>query len=239
MTGNSAKDLLLRPVTSASANAFIAKHHYSGKFVRNSQFHIGVFLNGRMEGAIQFGPPLDRRKLLGLVQGATWESVIELNRMAFTEALPRNSESRALGIAFRLLRKHAPAIRWVVSFADATQCGDGTIYRASGFVLTRINKSENLAMLPSGAVIHRMKLENNPARPRPELGGKSYFDVTGGKYDFARYCAMVNAQVLHGYQFRYIKFLDASWATRLTCPVIDFADIPEECRMYRGQRRLK
>lgn len=37
----------------------------------------------------------------------------------------------------------SPQLKWVVSFADGAQCGDGAIYRASGFVLTgiRVNNS--------------------------------------------------------------------------------------------------
>lgn len=124
--------------------------HYSGKVVNNSQVHIGVFYNGKLEGAMQFGPSLDKRKIQGLVAGTLWNEFIELNRMAFSDALPRNSESRALSIAFKLLRKHAPHIKWVISFADGTQCGDGTIYRAAGFVLTGIKKNDQIWVAPDG-----------------------------------------------------------------------------------------
>jgi hypothetical protein len=108
----------------------------SGKVVNNSQISIGVFIGGALEGAMQFGPPLDKRKLLGLVEGTPWNGMLELNRMAFSDALPRNSESRAMAVAFRMLRKHRPDIKWILSFSDGTQSGDGAIYRASGFVLT-------------------------------------------------------------------------------------------------------
>lgn len=147
----SAKDILLRPIPASVANALVRKLHYSGKVVNNSQIHIGVYLNGKLEGAMQFGPSLDKRKLVGLVEGTLWNEFIELNRMAFSEALPRNSESRALGIAMRILRKHAPRLKWVVSFADGTQCGDGTIYRAAGFVLTKIKENDQIWAGPSGA----------------------------------------------------------------------------------------
>lgn len=143
-----AKDIILRPISASEANAFIKRVHYSGKVTQNSQLHIGVFYKGNLEGAMQFGPSLDKRKLIGLVSGTEWHQFIELNRLAFTDVLPRNSESRALSIAFKLLRKHAPQIKWVVSFADATQCGDGTIYRASGFVLTGIKTNGQLYRLP-------------------------------------------------------------------------------------------
>lgn len=148
----SAKDILLRPISAQEANALVRRVHYSGKVVNNSQLHIGVFYGGKLEGAMQFGPSLDKRKLQGLVEGTGWNEFIELNRMAFTDALPRNSESRALSIAMRLLRKHAPHIKWVVTFADGAQCGDGTIYRAAGFVLTSIKRNDQIWEFPGGEV---------------------------------------------------------------------------------------
>lgn len=233
-----AKDIRLKPITSSEARSVIRRLHYSGKVVNNSQVHIGVYLGGNLEGAMQFGPPLDKRKLLGLVRGSAWEHVLELNRMAFSERLPRNSESRAIAVACRILRKHAPQVKWIVSFSDATQCGDGTIYRASGFHLTAIKESKNLVRLPDGTVIHKMTLESSPGRPRAELGGRSYYDVTGGRYDFAKYVQAVGGTVLPGYQMRYIKFLDDSWEDALTVPSIPFEKIADMgAGMYRGERR--
>ena len=143
-----AKDIILRPISSKEASDLVKRIHYSGKVVQNSQFHIGIFLNGKLEGAMQFGPSLDKRKIQGLVKDTLWHEFIELNRMAFSDALPRNSESRAIAIAMRILKKHASQIKWVISFADATQCGDGTIYRASGFVLTGIKENTQNYKLP-------------------------------------------------------------------------------------------
>jgi len=157
----SAKDIVLTPIDSKTANAFVRRVHYSGKVVNNSQLHIGVFYQGALEGAMQFGPSLDKRKIQGLVEGTQWHEFIELNRLAFTDNLPRNSESRALSIAMRLLRKYAPQVKWVVTFADATQCGDGTIYRASGFVLTGIKENDQIWAAPTGARESRTSLTDN------------------------------------------------------------------------------
>ena len=63
-----AKDIVVKPITSAAARDVVARWHYSGKSTNNSQLHFGVFLNGLLEGAMQFGPPLDRRKILPLVR---------------------------------------------------------------------------------------------------------------------------------------------------------------------------
>jgi hypothetical protein len=108
---------------------------------------------------MQFGPSLDKRKIQGLVKDTGWNEFIELNRMAFSDKLPRNSESRAISIAMKMLKKYAPHIKWVISFADACQCGDGTIYRASGFVLTGIKENTQNYKLPKSDKINEALLE--------------------------------------------------------------------------------
>lgn len=162
-----AKDIVLNPIDRKDADKLIKRVHYSGKVVNNSQLSIGVFYQGRLEGAMQFGPSLDKCKIQGLVSGTLWHEFIELNRMAFTDALPRNSESRALSIAFKLLRKHAPQLKWVITFADGTQCGDGTIYRAAGFHLTSIKKNNQIWQAPDGEVTTRIVATDTR---RPERG---------------------------------------------------------------------
>lgn len=233
-----AKDIILRPITSTQAREVIKEHHYSGKVVNNSNLHIGVFLNGNLEGAMQLGPPLDKRKLIGLVEGTGWANMMELNRMAFSDRLPRNSESRALSVLAKVLRKHAPQVKWIMSFADGTQCGDGTIYRAAGYDLTAIKPSDNLARFPGGAVLHKMTLEVSPTRPRREAGGRSYFDVTGGRYNWKQFVHECGGEIIPGYQLRYIKFIDPTWRNRLTVPVLPYEEIQRRgAGMYLGKKR--
>lgn len=216
----SAKDLHLRPIPHRDAADFIRTHHYSHTHVRNSQISIGVYDGTRLEGALQLGPPLDKRKLVGLVADTPWNGLLEINRMALTDRLPRNSESRTLAITIRLLRRHAPHVQWVVSFADAAQCGNGTIYRAAGFHLTNITTNRNLARLPDGTTIHKMTLESSPTRPRPEADGRTYYDVTDGRYNWTRYTDHVGATILPGHQLRYIYFIHPTAHTRYTGTIL-------------------
>lgn len=233
-----AKDIRVDPISAKDANRVVKSLHYSGKVVRNSQIHLGVFLNGKCGGALQYGPSLDRRKTAGLVSDTSYRECIELNRMAFADWLPRNSESRAISFTLRLLRRSYPDLKWVISFADATQCGDGTIYRASGFVLTDIKTSKNLARLPNGEVVHKMTLETSPDARRPELGGRTYFDITGGRFRFGDYVEATGASIVPGHQLRYIYFLKPEYRARLTVPEIPFRRIDElGVGMYLGQRR--
>lgn len=225
-----AKDIFLKPISAQQANELVKRVHYSGKVVNNSQLHIGVFLGGKLEGAMQFGPSLDKRKIQGLVSGTGWNEFIELNRMAFSDALPRNSESRAIGIAIKMLRKHAPQIKWVISFADGTQCGDGTIYRAAGFVLTGIKPNAEIWQMPDGSKVATSSI-------RPGIGAMTHAGKTNGGSSMAAF-KREGAYPLQGYQLRYIYFIDPSYRERLAVPILPFSEIEKRgAAMYKGQPR--
>lgn len=216
-----AKDIEVKSVEPRIARAFVKKNHYSHKVVQNSSVHLGVFLNGVLHGMMQFGPSTDKRKLIGLVEGTAWNGFIELNRMVFDDKLPRNSESRAISVALREFKKHAPHIKWVISFADGCQCGSGTIYRASGFVLTQIKENKNLSIDPETGEVHA-QLTFSANRPNEMKKFKTW-------------------PKLKGYQLRYIYFMDDETRQRLTCPIIPFRDLDdlEFPREVRHKEHLK
>lgn len=224
------KKIEIKRIDSKSANNFIRTYHYSGKVVVNSQLHFGAFLGGKLHGVMSLGPSLDKGKMMGMVKGTGWNEFVELNRMAFDGYMPRNSESRAISVAIRLIRKHAPQIKWIVSFADATQCGDGTIYRASGFDLTGIKINENSAVRPDGVVEHKMKYESNPV-------STGYTKINHGKNDWRHFCEVKGWKTLKGFQLRYIKFLDESYRGKLTVPILPYSKIDEmNAGMYKGEK---
>lgn len=224
MTTPTAKDLVVRPIGAKAAAEAVKRIHYSGKVVNNSTLHLGAFLNGKLEGVMSFGCPMDKHRSIALVSGTIWSGMLELNRMAFSEKLPRNSESRALSVAFRLIRKHYPHIEWILSFSDGTQCGDGAIYRASGFVLTGIKKNTTLLQLPDGRIVAKKTLDNpNNVSPDGRFGSSAAIDA--------------GARPLPGFQLRYIYFLNPEAAKRLTVPVLPFSKIGEMgAGMYRGEK---
>ena len=219
----SAKDIIVKPIAAKDANRLCKKWHYSGKVVPNSQLHFGVFLDGLCEGVMQFGPSTVKHKMLGLVKGTGWNEFIELNRMAFNDVLPRNSESRAIGIALRMIKKQSN-IKWVISFADATQCGDGTIYRASGFALTGIKKNKGIIKLPNGEIAAAITYHKGANI----LKQKGRAGIPPG------------SEYLPGHQLRYIYFIDKSYRSKLTVPEIPYSRIQElGIGMYKGVKRVK
>lgn len=218
-----AKRILVRPIGRPDADRLIKLLHYSGKIVNTSRVHLGVFLDGRCGGVMQFGPGIDTRKTMALVRDTGWNNFIELNRLAFAEWLPRNSESRAIGYAMRWLRQTYPWLEWVISFADATQCGDGTIYRASGFVLTGIKKNQQMLRMPDGSIVAKKTLDDP--------------NHTGPSGQFGSAVARQNGAVaLPGFQLRYVYFLNPAARARLTVPEMPFSEIARRgAGMYRGR----
>lgn len=212
------KDIIVKPINATAANAFVKAHHYSGKVVPNSQLHFGCFLNGVLGGVMQFGPSINKQGTINLVKGTEWNGFIELNRMAFSELLPKNSESRCIAVALRLIKKHYPHIKWVISFADGCQCGDGTIYRASGFKLVGIAPNTAIRINPTThELVHIIQAHHLKI---PSKVFNSWEPIKGN-------------------MLKYVYFIDKTKEKDLTVPVLPFSAIKEAgAGMYKGIKRV-
>ena len=207
-----AKEIIVKVIPSKIANEFVKKHHYSGKVVPNSQLHFGCFLDGKLHGVMSYGPSLNKKGSINLVEKTGWNEFIELNRMAFDEYLPKYSESRCIAISIKLIKKNAPQIKWILSFADGTQCGDGTIYRASGFNL--VNVKVNKSMWQNVETGEKMQ-------------DMQFYHTMTKKDD--------KWKNIEGYMLTYIYLIDKS--CKITVPILPFSKIDEMgAGMYKGEK---
>lgn len=223
-----ARDLRIDPIHKKDAEACIRAWHYSGKPYVKSRLHAGVFAQGRLLGAIQFGPSIDTRNSIGLVPGTSWDGYLEINRMALSDELPKNSESLALGVCFRMIRRYATHIAWIVSYSDATQCGDGAVYRASGMDLTAIRKNTTLWQTPKGRIVSDVGMRTS-RKLRDEYG------ITSRSPSAADLRA-AGMERLAGHQIRYMKFFSDESRARFTGPILPYSDIGASVSMVRGTR---
>jgi len=208
-----AKEIIVKVIPAKIANEFVKQNHYSGKVVPNSTLHFGCFLDGKLHGVLSYGPSINKKGTINLVENTGWNEFIELNRMAFDEYLPKYSESRCIAITIKLIKKNAPQIKWIISFADGTQCGDGTIYRASGFSLVGIVDNTALRINPkTGEAIHviqahHLKISN----------------------EFRKW------EAFQGKQLKYIYLIDKT--CKITTPILPFSKIDElGAGMYKGKK---
>ena len=210
------KDIRLKVIPSKLANEFVKKYHYSGKVVPNSKLHFGAFYNNVLHGVMSYGTSINKKGTINLVKNTGWNEFIELNRMAFDDVLPKNAESRCIAISIKLIKKYAPHIDWIISFADCTQCGDGTIYRASGFNLVGIAK-------------------NSALRINPKTNEKMHIIQAHHKkmsHLFKKW------KPIKGYQLKYIYFIDKEKKKDLSVPIIPFSKLKElGISMYKGKKQ--
>lgn len=210
-----AKDIHIKLIDKPSADAIVKRFHYSGKVTQNSQLNFGIFKNNKLLGAAQFGPSIDKRRM-GQSLGVGMNEVIELNRLAISDELGKNTESRTLAVCIRLIKKNYPHLKCIVSFADACQCGDGAIYRAAGFKLLSFKKNTTLLLTPTGEVVADKTFNNNI--------NKKHKGFTKSE------CSK-----LVGYQMKYIYCLDKGLEKKHKW--ITFNNIPSNVRMYKGEKR--
>lgn len=167
------------------------------------------------------------------------ERVDRASPAGLADWLPRNGESRAIAYAMRFIKKTYPHISFVVSYADGAQCGDGTIYRASGFVLTDIKKNTSMWKMPDGEVVCSIVFNPGFQGNAGKNSIKARYGKTGSGAATS-FLKGIGAEQIPGFQLRYIYFLDPTAKDRLTVPILPFSEIERRgAGMYKGIKRPK
>ncbi|MFV0421392.1 hypothetical protein [Oleidesulfovibrio sp.] len=181
---------------SKDARSIITQFHYSHRVVNNSYLHLGVYLEGALEGVLQLGYALQPARAGAIVQGTVQGQYMELNRMWLSDHAPRNSESRALSYTIKYIRRACPSVAWIQSFADERCKGLGVVYQAANFLYCGCHTTDFY-----------------------ELDGEFYHNMLVTRKDVKRGLhlqANLHRAAKHSYrQFRYIYFLKRDWMKRL------------------------
>ena len=129
----SLQNLIVKECPFADVREFVEQHH-SSRTVGGvtPRFCFRVDWLGQLAGAAIFGLPGMDASIRKYSENGTVE-LLELRRFVLIDELPRNSESRVLGIIFRNLKKKG--IQRILSLSDLAQGHKGIVYRATGFRL--------------------------------------------------------------------------------------------------------
>ena len=196
----------VRVVERPLANAIVAENHYSRRTYSGSTVHLGVFQGRDLVGILQFGFAMNPASAGSVVAGTGMHEYLELNRMWLDDAAPRNSESKAIAYAVRLIRRIRPAVKWIQSFADE-RCGlFGTVYQAAGF--TYHGEHKGIFWEIDGDWFHNSLVTNSRTKSMP----RSRFAL-----------ANLHRATRHELrQFRYLKFLQQRFARGCRYPVLPY-----------------
>lgn len=156
--------LLIKPINKSLAKEIIVKNHYSHKWNDGSfgVFNFGIFHadeSGRCLGVAVYGYMKNpKAKIFIHPNPKAW--MCELNRMWIDDELGHNAESILIAASIKLLRRLAPNLVAVQSFADG-RLGCGTIYKAANFQYYGFHLTKFLRNTRSGEVVHQQIFTNS------------------------------------------------------------------------------
>ena len=124
--------LELREVNNEVAARCYRKWHYLKNTGFLAHYNFGVYTDNNLWGCISFGFP-NATELDGYFNRYTQNGWFEIKRLALSDSLPKNSESRVIAIGIKLL-KRLEKVKGIITYADSKVGHVGTIYKATGFI---------------------------------------------------------------------------------------------------------
>ena len=195
------KDLVVHPLSNRAARDICRRRHYLGSYSGGAVLNLGVSVANTLLGVavLGVGPPNAYR----FFEGADRHEVLCLARFWLDDRLERNSESLALGVIVRLLRRHQSRVKALIAYSDPSAGHTGTIYRAAGFLYLGESETTPLYRLPDGIVHHSRTLGYR-------FGSRSlrHFESHGVQLEV----------VAQEPKLIYVALVDRAFRTRLTGP---------------------
>jgi hypothetical protein len=190
-------DLAVEEIDRDIANEIIRQNHYSGKIYKGTYLHYGAFWRGELVGIAQYGYAMNPASQESVVSGTKLNEYLELNRLWVDDSMPKNSESALLALTLRVI-KATTRVKWIQSFADERCRLFGAVYQACSFLYC----GEHTATFweVEGTWFHNSLMSRDPS-----LTPKARF-LQENKHRATPY----NLR-----QFRYLKFLDPSYRSKL------------------------
>lgn len=118
-------------------------YHYSKTMPAGKNIRFGVWEDEEFIGAVIFGVGVQNH--LVTPYGLKPQEGCELTRVALSKH--KTPVTKILAVTFKLIKKHFPKIKLIVSFADANQGHLGKIYQAGNWIYTGNSHSTPLFYL--------------------------------------------------------------------------------------------
>jgi len=181
----------VKEIPMGKANKIIIENHYSKKVYSATYIHLGVFIDNKLIGVLQYGYAMNPASQASVVKNTDIKEYLELNRMWLDDIAPKNSESKAIAYSIKYIKRKYPKVKWIQSFADE-RCGkNGIVYQAANFEY--YGEHSSIFWTLDGVIYHNSLMTRNPKL------SKSAKIIQDGK-------ERATSQELR--QFRYLYFID-------------------------------
>lgn len=197
IVGFGTKSFYVKEMGRILANETIIKNHYSKKVYNATYIHLGLYIEDKLCGVLQYGYAMNPASCGSVVKGTEQDQYLELNRMWLDDIAPRNSESRAISFSIKYIKGKYPKIKWIQSFADERCGGFGIVYQACSFDYFGEHTSDFWEY--NNVVYHNIQMTVKKGTKRYS---KEVAELQANKD---------KATKLTLRQFRYIFFIDKRW----------------------------
>jgi hypothetical protein len=191
------RSLVVREIPAHNLVPMMAEQHYLHSMPLAAILSFGIFLDDELVGGVVL--TAGARHGHRVLAGSKSDDVLTLARLYLDDSIPKNAESRVLGIVTREVRRRGKA-KALLSYADPAVGHCGTIYKAAGW--TYLGRGESTRYLDFGDGVLR-----HPRSVSTRYG-------TCSPRQLARQGVHATAVITEGkHRFSYV--LDPSWNWRL------------------------
>lgn len=124
-------------LNSSKAYQFTSAYHYSGVGFKKAKINLGIFrkTDNLLVGVLQWGISAQEGIRLDryVKEPITKEQYLELNRFCMADSEGKNSESQAISLGIKWIKKNRPDIKLLVSYAGRVEGNYGYIYQATNW----------------------------------------------------------------------------------------------------------
>ena len=117
--------MILQQVHSTELDRWIAERHYLHSAPAGAILRLEFLENDNRIGAMMWGRPTSPK--------IDQQHILQLTRMYFVDNTERYSESKALAMARKYIRKHYPHIQGLITYASTGEGHEGVIYKADNW----------------------------------------------------------------------------------------------------------
>lgn len=190
----------MRPVSRSVARELCEGHPHAQTLPNSSKYYMAAYLGGRVAGLAVWGwgimPRATPAHLFG--EAGNIADYLELSRFFVYDWCPKNTASQFLSITHRILKRYAPHVKWLYTYAAGFQGLIGTIYQAANYDYIGRTLCNSFIYVPGQGMVHNIALWHR------------YGNMISGSNDasLVRFQEMVaGARRWCGYNFRYIYWL--------------------------------
>ena len=131
------KKYFIEEIDAATANKIMKQYHYSHQGFLGAKLNLGIFnkISHELVGALQWGRSAAHNIRLDryVKESLSINEYYELNRFCMADSEGKNSESQAISLGIKWIKKNQPSVRLLVSYAGRKEGNYGYIYQATNW----------------------------------------------------------------------------------------------------------